>query len=62
LPINFKSYIQANRTFISEIEEYEKILKGLDFSKNLLNGQMNVDLTLVNLNAIFSELLIMIII
>lgn len=35
LPINFKSYIQANRTFISEIEEYEKILKGLDFSKNL---------------------------
>ena len=35
LPINFKSYIQANRTFILEIEKYEKILKGLNFSKNL---------------------------
>ena len=35
LPINFKSYIQVNRTFILEIEKYEKILKGLSFSKNL---------------------------
>ena len=35
MPINFKSYIQANRTFILEIEKYEKILKGLNFSKNL---------------------------
>lgn len=37
LPVHFRAYVKANRVFLSEIKQYQDMLKGLNLAQNFIN-------------------------
>lgn len=41
LPVHFRAYIKANRVFLSEIKQYQDVLKDLNLAQNFINWMVD---------------------